>query len=149
MNLGFTKWKLQGNRVCRQFWEHSHAIGHATVDALTKAIRAGALTAPDVTSADQKEYSPGVQTSKADAWFLQCHKNLADPLPDADRDQLNLMADEILACEEIEVSPGGCNANFRWHLAQIKQITYRLFIGIVGLLNLDKVQFMERNCICS
>ena len=153
MLVGSIPWSLQGKRVCRQFWEHAHGLGHVTVDTISKAIRekkqkqttttknsqairAGALSAPDVTSADQKERSYGFQASKADAWFLQLHKNLGEPLPDADPDQEKLLSDAVLNAEDIQVSPGGCNANFRWHLAQIRKIAYRLFMGVVGLLNL-------------
>jgi len=130
VRLGHVQWTLQGKRVCRQFWEHAHAVGHATVDTLSQAIRNGALSAPDVTSAHQRDRLSGIQASKADAWFLQLHKNLGEPLPDADREQQKLLVDEALNAEEIEVSLGGCNANFRLHLAQIKKIAYMLFIGV-------------------
>ncbi len=79
VEVGYTKFTICGQRVCRTFWEYYHAIGHDTLDKYKNFIRNGATSLPS-----KSPRMPGVRTpaefAKADAWFFQMHQDLGEPL---------------------------------------------------------------------
>ena len=79
ISLGHTKWKIDGQQVCRPFWEFCHAVGHSTVDKMIKSVRSGAASVPAKLprhrgTSDRKQYQLG------DAWFFKFHQSLGEPL---------------------------------------------------------------------
>jgi hypothetical protein len=75
-----TQWTVQGDPVCRAFFEWCHAVGHATLDRYCKFAREGATELPD----EKLPRMPRVDqlrtaSIRADAWFLNLYRTLAEP----------------------------------------------------------------------
>jgi hypothetical protein len=91
--LGNMKWALEGVRVCRNFFEYAHGLGHGTVDKLLKLIREGALEPPEA-ALRMPGFRSGTQSQKADFWFFDLWQSLAEPLAEADDDMMECDDDE-------------------------------------------------------
>ena len=76
VRLGKASWSFQDKRVCRPFWEWSHAAGHGTVDKYAKLIRQGHTSLPS----NDCGVRPRDQYFRADEWFLNLYRRLGEPL---------------------------------------------------------------------
>ena len=84
VDLGCIKWQLNGTRICRPFWEHCHAAGHAAVDMIKKSIADGQLSLPVPFPRAARASRMSPQACKADAWFLCMYNDLAEPMAPED-----------------------------------------------------------------
>lgn len=79
-----TRWTVQGEPVCRPFFEWCNAVGHATLDSYCKMAREGALVLHDERMPRLPRTDVGKASMSADAWFLDVYRRLAEPQAIAD-----------------------------------------------------------------
>ena len=71
-------WAIGGQKVCRPFWEHYHAVGHSVMDEWVKLAKNGHAALPEK-GARLPRSKP--KTDEVDVWFLQIYQGLAEPTP--------------------------------------------------------------------
>ena len=74
-----TRWTVQGESVCRPFFEWCNAVGHSTLDSYCKMARDGALVLHDDRMPRLPRADVGKAALSADAWFLDVYRRLAEP----------------------------------------------------------------------
>lgn len=92
-----TNWTVKGHRVCRPFFEWCSAVGHATLDRFCKLAREGAVVLPDGEKLPRMpRFDVGQQAIKADSWFLDVYRKLAEPQAISDNALLDEKGSEVL-----------------------------------------------------
>jgi hypothetical protein len=92
-----THWTVKGQRVCRPFFEWCVAVGHATLDRYCMLAREGAVVLPDAEKLPRMpRVDVGQQAVKADSWFLDVYRKLAEPQAISDNALLDEKGSEVL-----------------------------------------------------
>ena len=96
---GYIKFSIDGNRVCRAFWEHAHAISKVTFDRMRKIIQNGATALPTARMPRARGSKEKRQYLKADTWFLNLYTGLGEPLAVSDASLLH--PDDFVSVDEV------------------------------------------------
>ena len=90
-------WTINGHHVCRPFFEFVHVVGHATLDRYIKMARSGVLVLPERENMPRMpRMDAGRQAAKADSWFLDLYRNLAEPQAIADNNLIDESGCEVV-----------------------------------------------------